>query len=100
LTLDVRTEFPFIHETSAGPVMNGTIDRLVLVHYQGRVVAAEILDFKTDKAGSAKDVARLKKLYRSQIDAYRGAVSRLWKLDPDRVSGRLVFLSAGVVSEV
>jgi len=99
LTLEVRTEFPFLEETSAGGLVNGTIDRLVLILDRERVVAAEILDFKTDQASSPKDVARLKKLYSAQIDAYRAAVCRLWNLEPDRVRGNLVFLTPGVVAE-
>jgi len=100
ITLEVRTEFPFIVTTPAGETVSGQIDRLVLMGHRGQPVAAEIVDYKTDNAATPADLGRLRELYQAQLAAYRTAISSLWGLDADRVKSTLIFLMTGHVVEI
>ena len=86
----------------SGQSIQGTIDRLILLRCDGQVVAAEILDFKTDTMlkdddGSLHDLIAA---YRDQMRAYARAVGLMYRLPPDRISTRLVLLSTGKVVDV
>jgi ATP-dependent exoDNAse (exonuclease V) beta subunit len=94
----VENEFPFVRRV-ADEIQEGFIDRLVLIQRGGQVVRAEILDFKTD-AIEASDVAARTEHYRPQITAYHGVVQKQYGLDESAVTGKLVFLAAGVVRQV
>jgi ATP-dependent exoDNAse (exonuclease V) beta subunit len=97
----VEQELPFLHRMTDG-ILQGYIDRLVLVEESGRVVAAEVLDFKTDYIDASDPHALDDRVahYRPQIDAYRTAVAARYGLNLDRISGKLLFLRLGVVREV
>ena len=97
----VERELPFLFRIPDG-ILQGYVDRLVLLEEGGRVVAAEVLDFKTDLLDGSDTGAVEKKVafYRPQIDAYRTAVAGRFGLDPSAVSGKLLFLRPGVVREV
>lgn len=97
----VERELPFLHRMPDG-ILQGYIDRLVLVEEDGRVVAAEVLDFKTDYIDESDPQALDDRVayYRPQIDAYRTAVAGRYGLDPDDISGKLLFLRLGVVREL
>ena len=97
----VERELPFIHRVPEG-ILQGYIDRLILVQEDGRVVAAEVLDFKTDQVDPSDPGAMEAKVafYRPQIDAYRTAVAGRYGLELSTVSGKLLFLRPGVVSTV
>jgi ATP-dependent helicase/nuclease subunit A len=102
--LQVEAEYPFIHITD-GVLQEGFIDRLVLVREGGaeggRVVAAEVLDFKTDRvvgktpAATAEALADRTERYRAQIAAYCALVRERFGLSPRQVRGTLLFLEAG-----
>ena len=66
------------------------------------MVGAEVLDFKTDVLDGSDAAAVEEKVafYRPQIDAYRAAVADLYGLELSAVSGKLLFLRPGLVSEV
>ena len=83
-------------------LLTGAIDRLVLLEQAGRVVAAEVLDFKTDAlaADDPQQVAAKVAHYGPQLEAYRRAVAQFAALPPDRVSAQLVFVEAGLVRPV
>ena len=97
----VENEIPFVRRIADG-IQEGFIDRLVLTERDGRVVRAEILDFKTDtiEAGDEATLAARTEHYRPQIAAYRGVVREQYGLAERDVSGRLVFLGAGAVRDV
>jgi len=97
----VERELPFLHRVPDG-ILHGYIDRLVLIREEGRVTRAEVLDFKTDYVDESDAEAMDAKVayYRPQIDAYRSAVAGRYGLDPPAVSGKLIFLSPGLVKEV
>ncbi|HSJ10352.1 MAG TPA: UvrD-helicase domain-containing protein [Longimicrobiales bacterium] len=91
----VEREVPFLLR-EGDTVVEGFIDRLVLTRAGGRVVAADVIDFKTDELDAAAIDARVEH-YRPQLAAYRRAVSVMYGLAPDVVSARLVFLHSGRV---
>jgi ATP-dependent exoDNAse (exonuclease V) beta subunit len=99
--LVVEVEYPFLH-LAGGALQEGFVDRLVLVRAEGRVVAAEVLDFKTDRiAGSSpEDTARAlserTERYRGQIEAYCAMIQARFGLSSGDVRGTLLFLEAGV----
>jgi ATP-dependent exoDNAse (exonuclease V) beta subunit len=97
----VENELPFVRRM-ADEIQEGFIDRLVLIQRNGQVVGAEILDFKTDsiEAGDEATLAARTDHYRPQIAAYRSVVREQYGLAERDVSGKLVFLGAGVVREV
>ncbi|AMV17707.1 UvrD-helicase domain-containing protein [Planctomyces sp. SH-PL14] len=81
-----------------GELIAGTIDRLVLFRRGGRVVAAEILDFKTDVVEAGQAAIRDKvEAYRGQMALYRRAVGRIYGLGAERIAARLLFLGPGTV---
>ena len=97
----VENEMPFVRRVGT-EIQEGFIDRLVLIEREGRVVAAEVLDFKTDKieSGDEAQLEERKAHYEPQIAAYCDAVSERYGLAASDVVGKLVFLSVGVVVSV
>jgi ATP-dependent exoDNAse (exonuclease V) beta subunit len=97
----VQREAPFLHRAD-GRLVEGIIDRLVLLREAGRVVGAEILDYKTDALQPGDPAALAAKVahYRPQLDAYRAAVAAGYDIPPSRIAARLVFLQATSVREV
>lgn len=97
-TLEVHNERTFVVADS-GSMLSGTIDRLVLIFSRNRLVAADIVDFKTDRIDPDDTMAVRDRVehYRPQIEAYQRAVGSIFGLDPERISARLVFVDAGLV---
>jgi hypothetical protein len=75
---------------------SGAIDRLVLQMEQGAPVAADVIDFKSDRISSAEVDARSEG-YRLQMEAYRRVVAAQTGLDASRIRTLLVFLVPGCV---
>ncbi len=75
-------------------ILNGAIDRLVLVRAGNELIAADVIDYKTDTVADEDQLQEAVERYRPQIDAYRLAVARQTGLPIERVHGRLVFVSA------
>lgn len=93
----VRTGHP-LGRSDDEVVLNGTFDRLVIGRGpDGRGVWAEVVDFKTDtlEAGGEAALARRAEHYRPQVEAYRRAAAEILRLDPARVSARLLFTALG-----
>jgi ATP-dependent exoDNAse (exonuclease V) beta subunit len=85
-----------------GQLLTGFIDRLVLLSSDGRVIGAEILDYKTDAVDpqDEDDVAAKVDHYRPQLQAYRRAVSKLTYLPMERILASLIFVESGLVRSV
>ena len=83
-------------------ILNGKIDRLVVLYDGNRPVAADLIDFKTDSVAAEEPQAIDARVihYRPQLEAYRQAAARLLRLDLAQVSARLAFVEAGVVRVV
>ena len=96
--LQVLPEHPFAVKDGEA-LLTGSIDRLILIRSNGEVVAADVVDYKTDaiSAGDAAALSDKVEFYRPQIEAYRRAVQKLFQLPAERVTSRLVFVSAGRV---
>ena len=99
--LHVENELPLVRRVG-DEIQEGVIDRLVLIERDGRIVRAEILDFKTDSVEPADGgtLAILAEHYRPQILAYCDVVRERYGLAEGDVGGKIVFLAAGAVSQV
>ncbi len=86
----------------AGRTISGSIDRLVLIRRNGQVVAADIIDFKTDALIGDEETAVRDKVaaYRDQLRSYARAIALMYKLTPERIATRLVMLATGRVETV
>jgi ATP-dependent exoDNAse (exonuclease V) beta subunit len=98
VTLQVLRERPFaIRDGDA--IVHGIIDRLVLYAQEERVIAADILDFKSEVVSvddaSAIDAAVTR--YQPQLMLYQRAIGRQYALDLERIAMRLCFLQCGVI---
>lgn len=109
-TWEIFRERPFSFLSSDGRLWRGAIDRLVLLRDGGRVVGADVIDFKTDRlsaqqvASSAVDSstpfprlpdAETLTAYRRQLEVYGAVVGAWFSLPPERISLRLAFVSEG-----
>lgn len=101
LELVVRNEFPIAFRADSR-LISGNIDRLVLLSSGGAPVAADIIDFKTDLFPANDMQARQEKteFYRPQIDAYRQSIATMFRISPERITARLVFVGAGEVQDL
>ncbi len=69
-----------------------------MVLYDGaQAVAAEVLDFKTDTIDGSEEVGAKLEFYRPQLEAYRKAVARMFRLPTGRIAANLVLLSTARV---
>ena len=96
--LEVRNEERFLIAMDDG-IFNGSIDRLVLIHDGENLVAADVIDFKTDNVDAATREERTGH-YSAQLNAYRSAVTAAFGLPPSRISTRLFFLALDEVIAV
>ncbi len=80
-------------------IIEGTVDRLVLVREGAKVVAAEVTDFKIDSIGDDNLTERIQ-FYRPQLTAYREAVMKMYSLADDQISTQLVFVHSGHVVQL
>ena len=85
-----------------GRLIAGSIDRLVLIYDGQQLVAAEILDYKTD-AIARDDRSALQHAidrYRPQQQAYREAVAAIYGIPLAQIRARLVFLATGQIVSI
>ncbi len=79
--------------------MNGRIDRLVVgLDNAGRPLWAEVIDFKVQLV--REGAAAAAEEHRAQMEAYRGAVSAMLKLEPAKVSCVVAFPLTGTYEEL
>ena len=83
-------------------ILNGAIDRLVVLYDGDRPVGADVLDFKTDvlRQDDPQAIDARVEHYRPQLEAYRRAAAAMTGLDPGRISARLVLVVPGMVRAV
>ncbi|QDU72074.1 UvrD-helicase domain-containing protein [Mucisphaera calidilacus] len=95
---ETRSEVPFAFRDDAGHLHTGRIDRLVVWQRGGRPVAAEVLDFKTDRVtDSEADRALTCDRHAEQVQRYVRAAARVLGLDASEVRGRLLMVHPGSV---
>ncbi len=81
-------------------MMQGTIDRLVLIYDGDDLIAADLVDYKTDQLTESDSKQRRIVYYQPQLLAYRQAVASLFRLPIEMVAARLVFLEVGDIVRV
>ena len=78
----------------------GSMDRLVLFYHGSQLVAAEIVDFKTDQITGDQQAAERLAFYRPQLEAYRAACAKMLQLPAERILCRVAFTEPGLVCVV
>ncbi|MEZ4754806.1 MAG: PD-(D/E)XK nuclease family protein, partial [Bdellovibrionota bacterium] len=96
--LKVYTEKPFAFRMK-GRIISGIIDRLVVGFNGDKVVFAEIIDFKTSNTENI-EIGALVESYRDQMQDYKLAVAREFKLEESLIKAVLAFVGSGEVCEV
>ena len=88
--------FALLHQNE---LVLGSIDRLVLLVQNGRPVAADIIDFKTDRfAGDRSRWIEARRLhYGPQLEEYRFAVSECFGVPIQHIGTRLLLIEADAV---
>lgn len=94
VTTDLRKEFR-IATTIDEKLISGAVDRVVFFRDAKRVIAADIVEFKTEKIFDDDDLQYRTEFYRPQLDIYRQAIAKSFQLADDFVNARLVFLNGG-----
>ena len=93
LRVEVQTERPFAVNMNTG-LFRGFIDRVVWIYEGDRLVAADVIDIKTDRVDASNLQSRVDH-YRPQLNAYRQSVSRITKLPAEKITARLLFVETG-----
>jgi ATP-dependent exoDNAse (exonuclease V) beta subunit len=97
--LEVRAEMAFAADLPAGP-MRGRMDRVVLGVRGGRVVRAEVVDWKTGARGlSGAALEERIAPYRAQMADYRAALAAMLGLEPACVTAVLAMVDRGELIE-
>ena len=93
LQLTVFNEHP-IAVVVDGVLLKGFIDRLVVASVSGKPIAAEIIDFKTDRLSELdkKESQQRVEHYRPQLNAYRQAIAKNLRVLPGNISATLLFV--------
>lgn len=94
----VEQERPFVLKRN-GAIVQGTIDRLVLLEKNGKLIAADIIDYKTDRLTGERDawIAQKVEHYGAQLEEYRSAVHICFGIPVDQISTRLLLLETDIV---
>ncbi|HEX4131857.1 MAG TPA: UvrD-helicase domain-containing protein [Pirellulales bacterium] len=98
-TVEVLRERPFVIR-DGDVLLRGAIDRLVLISHGSQVVAAEVIDYKSDAITDRAAIDAAVADYQPQLEAYRRAAAQLTGLAVERITAKLLFLEAGVVRQV
>lgn len=78
-------------------LISGVIDRLVLWSSGNRVVAVEIVDFKTDIIADPSTLDARVATYRPQLNSYRRAVMQIFGIEADQIDAKLLFVESGAI---
>ena len=98
----VKNEQP-IQACIDGGMMSGYIDRLVILFdSDGRAVAADIIDYKTDVIDGqpGRTLSEKTAHYRPQLEAYRTSLCQMLQLTQRQVTAALAFVQRGQVVDV
>ncbi len=97
----VENERPFAIRQDES-ILQGFIDRLVLLEQDQTVLVADVIDFKTDSLRPGDQRAEQQRVdwYRPQLEAYRFAVSKIFRLELEFVTTHLVFVATDRVVKV
>ncbi len=87
---EVRREFNYRLLENGQNLQSGVVDRLVLLYDGDRLVAADVVDFKTDVHFPNPDLLHE---YFEQLQCYGKAVEDYFGLSADKISLRLAFVT-------
>ncbi|MDA0667569.1 MAG: UvrD-helicase domain-containing protein [Planctomycetota bacterium] len=94
--LEVLRERPFAVKTidshGAVVILQGIYDRVILHRRNGKVISADVIDFKT---GAAPPDGVIPETYQLQLDAYRRALCVQHNIEAADVSCKLLFVDSG-----
>ena len=95
IDVHIMSERPFVYRHQ-GEIIQGTIDRLVIAEQAGQRLAAEVIDFKTDRLSGNRDrwIAVKESEYGSQLRDYRTAVTQCFGIPGDSITAWLLLLEA------
>ena len=80
-----------------GKLIRGFADRIVLGMRGGEIIAADIVDYKTDVLGEMNELLSDRTChYQPQIAAYKATIAQMLKIDVSLISARLLFVTAGL----
>ena len=99
--LAVFTEHSFVIP-DAEFFSSGMIDRVVLIAEDGKIVAADIIEFKTDLLDPSNPASIAAKVddYGPQLFAYQQAIASSYQLDPSLIATRMAFVHYDLVHAV
>lgn len=88
--------FAMLHKNE---LVLGSIDRLVLLYQNGRLIAADIIDFKTDRFAGDRDrwIEARRLHYGPQLEEYRFAVSHCFGVPIQHIGTRLLLIETDAV---
>jgi ATP-dependent exoDNAse (exonuclease V) beta subunit len=96
--LVVHNEWAFASITQT-QMLQGRMDRVVLWRQAEKVVAVDVLDYKTDLITQEPGQTLIERTehYRPQLEAYRATLAARFALPPDRIATTLIFVGPGKV---
>jgi ATP-dependent exoDNAse (exonuclease V) beta subunit len=99
-SISVRSEMPFAVD-GGDALVHGRMDRVVLGFRNGRVVRAEVVDWKTGATG-VEGAAFEERIagYRAQMAGYRRALCTMFGLEAEAVTAVLAFVDRGELVEI
>jgi len=97
--LQLLREHPFAVRDGE-QLLTGSFDRVVLWSQGGKVIGAEVIDFKTDHGKDADELSSRVAFYTPQLRAYRRAIMSLYHLPESQVTLTLAFLKSGTIEAV
>ncbi len=75
--------------------INGVFDRVVIHQDEdGKLLGAEIIDFKTDRIHPGNTLEQATEYHRPQLEAYRTALARISGLEETKIELKLLFTDA------
>jgi ATP-dependent exoDNAse (exonuclease V) beta subunit len=83
--LEVESERRFIVRLDDN-LWRGSIDRLVIRRRNGKVTALEVIDFKSD-------VIERTQQYVPQLEAYRKALAKLYRIEPSKITAKILYFT-------
>ncbi|MBW3599411.1 MAG: UvrD-helicase domain-containing protein [Planctomycetes bacterium] len=81
-------------------ILMGHIDRVVQIYDADQLIAADLIDFKTDVLRNKKALDDRIKFYQPQLDAYRRALAKMLRLPPAHIAARMLFVTRGAIAAV
>ena len=99
MSLQVKHESPILVRNS-DTISTGYIDRLVLVFVNNKVVAADIVDYKTDTIRDDDHLADRVEHYSPQLTRYMDAIKQMYRLPESHITSRLVFVNSHQIVEI